>query len=219
MLGLCPLLAVSNTAVNALGLGIATLVTLLMSNTLVSLCRHWLRPESRIVVFVLVIASVVTIIELLMRAFWFEMYGVLGLFIPLIVTNCMIVGRAEAYASRNTVGLSFIDALATGLGFMLVLIVLGSVREIVGMGTLFGDANLLFGESARQWKITIGEHYDGLLIALLPPGAFITLGLLLAFKNTLEAGRLTTSVLTHADDNPAPLRPSDGHSPAQPPNA
>jgi electron transport complex protein RnfE len=187
LLGLCPLLAVSNTTVNALGLGLATLLVLLMSNIVVSLIRVWLRPEIRLPVFVLVIASLVTTVELLMNAFFHELHRILGIFIPLIVTNCAILGRAEAFASKNNVLRAALDGLMMGLGFTLVLIVLGALRELLGQGTLLSQAQLLFGEPARHWTLHLGSGYHGFLLALLPPGAFITLGFLLALKNTLDA--------------------------------
>lgn len=186
LLGLCPLLAVTGTFINGLGLGLATMVTLIASNVIVSAIRKLIRPEVRIPVFVLVIASVVTIIELSMSAYLYDLYRVLGIFIPLIVTNCSIIGRAEAFASKNGVGRSFMDGLSMGLGFTLVLVTLGSLREIVGQGTLFSQAHLLFGETARAWSITFIDDYSGFLLAILPPGAFMGLGLLIAIKNVID---------------------------------
>jgi electron transport complex protein RnfE len=187
LLGLCPLLAVTGTFVNGLGLGLATLITLVASNVIISSIRKLVRPEVRIPVFVLVIASVVTIIELSMSAFLYDLYKVLGIFIPLIVTNCSIIGRAEAFASKNGVGRSLMDGLSMGLGFTLVLVTLGSLREIIGHGTLFSQAHLLFGEGARAWSITFIDGYSGFLLAILPPGAFLGLGLLIAAKNLIDA--------------------------------
>ena len=186
LLGLCPLLAVTGTFINGLGLGLATLLTLVASNVTVSLIRSLVRPEVRIPVFVLVIASIVTIIELSMSAFFHELYKVLGIFIPLIVTNCSIIGRAEAFASKNTVGRAFTDGLSMGLGFTLVLVALGSLREIIGHGTLFSQAHLMFGEAARSMTLVFVEDYSGFLLAILPPGAFIGLGLLIAMKNSID---------------------------------
>jgi len=186
LLGLCPLLAVTGTFINGLGLGLATMATLVASNVIVSLIRKLVRPEVRIPVFVLVIASIVTIIELSMSAWFYDLYKVLGIFIPLIVTNCSIIGRAEAFASKNTVGRSFVDGLSMGFGFLLVLVALGSLREIVGQGTLFSQAQLMFGEAARSMTITFVDSYSGFLIAVLPPGAFIGLGLLIALKNIID---------------------------------
>ncbi len=186
LLGLCPLLAVTGTFINGLGLGLATMATLMASNIIVSLIRKLVRPEVRIPVFVLVIASIVTIIELSMSAYFYELYKVLGIFIPLIVTNCSIIGRAEAFASKNTVGRALADGLSMGFGFTLVLVALGSLREILGQGTLFSQAHLMFGEAARSMTITLSDDYSGFLLAVLPPGAFIGLGLLIALKNIVD---------------------------------
>ncbi len=189
LLGLCPLLAVSGTVVNALGLGLATTLTLAASNLCVSLTRGLLRPEIRIPAFVLIIASVVTVIELLMRAYLFELYQVLGIFIPLIVTNCAIIGRAEAFASRNGPLASLTDGVATGLGFCLTLVLLGAIRELVGQGTLLADAQLLVGEWGRELTLHLIPNHPGFLLAMLPPGAFIALGLLVAARNAWQQRR------------------------------
>ncbi len=186
LLGLCPLLAVSNTVINGLGLGLATTLTLVASNMMVSMIRHWVRPEIRIPVFVLIIASTVTVIELSMNAWFHELYIILGIFIPLIVTNCAIIGRAEAFASKNTMLASSVDGLFMGLGFTLVLVTLGAMREAIGFGTLFQQAHLMFGEAARDFTITLFNNYRGYLLAILPPGAFIGLGFLIAGKNILD---------------------------------
>lgn len=186
ILGLCPLLAVTSTAINGLGLGLATTLVLVSSNFTVSLIRHLVRPEVRIPVFVLVIASFVTAVELAMNAFFHDLYKVLGIFIPLIVTNCSILGRAEAFASKNPVGKSVVDGLTMGVGFAVVLVVLGAMRELIGFGTLFAQANMMFGEVARGLTVTVIEDYKGFLVAVLPPGAFIGLGLLIALKNLIE---------------------------------
>ncbi len=196
LLGLCPLLAVTGTFINGLGLGIATLVTLVLSNAFVSLIRHWTRPEVRIPIFVLIIASIVTTIELAMNAWLHELYMVLGIFIPLIVTNCSIIARAESFASRNNVLDSMLDGFMMGLGFLLVLITLGSLREIIGSGTLFDHAHLMFGEAARDWKLTLGEDYPGFLLAILPPGAFMGLGLLIAIKNIIDKRQQKAQTVT-----------------------
>ena len=186
LLGLCPLLAVSGTVINGLGLGLATMLTLLISNTVVSLIRPWLRSEVRIPIFVLIIASSVTAIELAMSAWFYELFKILGIFIPLIVTNCAIIGRAEAFASRNTVGLSILDAIAMGLGFTLLLVVLGGLREVIGQGTLFANAHLMFGDAGRALTIALIDDYRGFLLAILPPGAFFGLGFLLVIKNLID---------------------------------
>ncbi|MDG6777841.1 electron transport complex subunit E [Thiomicrorhabdus sp. zzn3] len=186
LLGLCPLLAVSNNTINGLGLGLATLLVLMTSNILVSLIRHHVSDEIRIPVFIAIIATAVTIIDLLMNAYFHTLHGILGIFIPLIVTNCAILGRAEAYASKNPLSKATADGFFMGIGFMLVLVILGALREMIGNGTLFDQAWLMFGESARAWTIHFGEDYQGVLLAVLPPGAFISLGLLIAFKNYLD---------------------------------
>ncbi len=186
ILGLCPLLAVTNTVVNALGLGLATTFTLLASNGTVSLIRAWVRPEIRIPVFVLIIASIVTVIELVMNAWFHELYLILGIFIPLIVTNCSIIARAEAFASKNPILPSLTDGLFMGLGFTAVLVVLGAVRESLGFGSLLAHAELLFGDLGKAMTVTLWEDYRGYLLAILPPGAFLGLGLIIALKNVID---------------------------------
>lgn len=186
LLGLCPLLAVTGTVINGLGLGLATMLTLTVSNFSVSLIRHWVRPEVRVPVFVIIIASIVTTIELAMNAWLYELYLVLGIFIPLIVTNCSILARAEAFASKNKILPSTLDGMMMGLGFTAVLVLLGGMRELIGHGTLFADAHLMFGEVARDWTLVIVKDYSGFLLAILPPGAFIGLGLIIALKNVID---------------------------------
>jgi len=186
LLGLCPLLAVTGTIINGLGLGIATLITLVLSNSIVSLIRPWLKSEIRIPIFVLIIASIVTTIELIMNAWFHELYLVLGIFIPLIVTNCSIIARAEAFASKNNLFDSALDGFMMGLGFTLVLVVLGGMREMIGLGTLFANAQLMFGDLGESMTLTFSEDYPGFLLAVLPPGAFIGLGLLIALKNIID---------------------------------
>jgi len=187
LLGLCPLLAVSNTVVNALGLGLATTLTLVFSNLTISLARPVLRPDIRIPAYVIIIASVVTAIQLLMQAWFHDLYLVLGIFIPLIVTNCAIMGRAETFASRNKPLPSIIDGLATGLGFCLALVALGALREIIGKGTLMSQARLMFGDVGDSLQLTLIPDHPGFLLAILPPGAFMGLGLLIAGRNWLDA--------------------------------
>lgn len=189
LLGLCPLLAVTGTVVNALGLGLATTLTLVFSNLAVSLARPLLRPEIRIPAYVLIIASVVTAIQLSMQAWFHDLYRVLGIFIPLIVTNCAIIGRAEAFASRNAPLPAAADGLATGLGFTLALVLLGALREVSGHGTLFSQASLMFGEAGAALELQVVPGHPGFLLAILPPGAFIGLGLLVAGRNWLDSRR------------------------------
>jgi electron transport complex protein RnfE len=209
LLGLCPLLAVSGTVVNAIGLGLATTLTLVFSNLAVSLARRALRPEIRIPAYVLIIASVVTVIQLLMQAWFHDLYRVLGIFIPLIVTNCAIIGRAEAFASRNAPLPSVVDGLATGLGFCLALVALGALREVVGRGTLMSQARLMFGDLGESMQLTLIPDHPGFLLAMLPPGAFIGLGLLIAGRNWLDAKlqdrrQRTATGLKTAQGNEAP---------------
>ncbi|TBR42803.1 electron transport complex subunit E [Marinomonas agarivorans] len=183
LLGLCPLLAVTSTVVNAIGLGLATLIVLVGANAAVSLIRNHVTEAVRLPAFVMIIASFVTSIELIMQAYTYELYQILGIFIPLIVTNCAILGRADAYAARNPLLPSIVDGFMMGMGFMIVLILLGAMRELVGQGTLFTDMSLLFGDMASNWKITVFSDYPDVLFAILPPGAFIGLGFLIATKN------------------------------------
>lgn len=187
LLGLCPLLAVSGTVINALGLGLATLFVLIGSNVSVSLIRHQVADHLRLPAFVMIIAAFTTCVELLMQAYAYSLYQVLGLFIPLIVTNCAILGRADGFARKNTPWIAAYDGLMMGLGFLVVLVVLGGIREVLGLGTLLDGAHLLFGEQAQGWQIRVlPEAYPGVLIAILPPGAFILLGFLIAGKQALD---------------------------------
>ncbi len=189
LLGLCPLLTVTASVTNALGLGLATLFVLVGSNVTVSLVRDFVPSEIRIPVFVMVIATFVTIIQLLMNAYVFQLYQSLGIFIPLIVTNCAIIGRAEAYASKNPWQRAAFDGLTMGAGFALVLVVLGAMREIIGNGTLFNGAELLLGDWASQLRIELFTVNYPLLLAILPPGAFIGMGFIIALKNKIDAVR------------------------------
>lgn len=186
LLGLCPLLAVTGTVTNALGLGLATILVLVGSNISVSLIRNHVSDAVRLPAFVMIIASFTTVTELLMQAFTYELYLILGIFIPLIVTNCVILGRADAFASKNPVLHSAFDGLMMGLGFTFILLLLGAMREIVGQGTIFTNMDLIFGESAKSWGINIIEHYPNFLFAILPPGAFVGMGLLIAAKNKID---------------------------------
>ncbi|SDH65044.1 electron transport complex protein RnfE [Vibrio xiamenensis] len=186
LLGLCPLLAVSSTLTNALGLGIATTLVLVSSNVIVSLVRDYVPKEVRIPVFVMIIAALVTCVQLLMNAYAYGLFLSLGIFIPLIVTNCIIIGRAEAYASKNDPLPSALDGLWMGLGMTSVLVVLGAMREIIGQGTLFDGADLLLGDWASALRIEVFHFDTSFLLALMPPGAFIGVGLLIALKNVID---------------------------------
>ncbi len=192
LLGLCPLLGVSNSTVNALGLGLATTLVLSCSNIAVSLVRNMVSSAVRLPAFVMIIAALTTCIELLMQAFTYELHQILGIFIPLITTNCVILGRADGFAARHAPLPAGFDGLMTGLGFTLVLVVLGGLRELLGTGVLFANMHLLFGSLANNWPIVLIDDYKGFLLAILPPGAFIVLGLLIALKNRVDeylAGR------------------------------
>ena len=186
MLALCPLLAVTGTATNGLGMGLATIAVLVLSGATVSLFRNIITPEVRIPEFVLIIASVVTLVDMTMNAWLHELYKVLGLFIPLIVTNCAILGRAESFASKNRMAPAVFDGLMMGLGFAMVLVVLGAVREIFASGTLFANAALLLGENFSFLETTVFPDYRGFLLFALPSGGFITLGFILAGKRLLD---------------------------------
>ncbi len=186
LLGLCPLLAVTATLTNALGLGVATMLVLIGSNILVSLVRDYVPKEIRIPVFVMIIAALVTAVQLLINAYAYGLYLSLGIFLPLIVTNCIIIGRAEAFASRNNAFSAAFDGLMMGLGFTLVLAVLGASREILGQGTLFDGADQLLGPWAKVLTIQVWQVDTPFLLAMLPPGAFIVMGLLIALKNVID---------------------------------
>ncbi|UAB71414.1 electron transport complex subunit E [Vibrio sp. SCSIO 43132] len=186
LLGLCPLLAVSSTVTNALGLGLATLLVQVGSNVAVSLVRDYVPKEVRIPIFVMIIASLVTCVQLLMNAYAYGLYLSLGIFIPLIVTNCIIIGRAEAFASKNSLLPSALDGFWMGMGMMLVLVVLGAMREVIGNGTLFDGADVLLGSWATVLRIEVFQFDNSFLLALLPPGAFIGVGFLIAGKNLID---------------------------------
>lgn len=187
LLGLCPLLAVSNTATNALGLGLATLLVLVCTNTMISLFRRQIPHEIRIPIYVMIIATTVTAVQLLMNAYTCSLYQSLGIFIPLIVTNCIVIGRAEAFASKNSVMHAAFDGFAMGLGMTFSLFLLGALREIIGNGTLFDGIHLLLGDWAKSLRIEFFHNDSNLLLAILPPGAFIGLGIILAAKNIRES--------------------------------
>lgn len=203
LLGLCPMLAVTSTVVNALGLGLATLVVLVGSNIAVSLIRNYVADAVRLPAFVMIIASFTTCIELIMQAYTYELYQILGIFIPLIVTNCAILGRADAFASRNPVLPSALDGLMMGLGFGVILVALGAMRELIGQGTLFSDMQLLFGDIALNWKWVVFDDYANVLFVILPPGAFIGLGLLIAFKNYLDEREKKRLAIQKAKEGPS----------------
>ncbi len=198
ILGLCPMLAVTGTVVNALGLGLATMVVLIGSNLAVSLIRNYVADSIRLPAFVMIIASLTTCAELLMQAYTYELYHVLGIFIPLIVTNCTILGRADAFARKNPVIPSILDGFFMSLGFLAVLLILGAIRELIGQGTLFTNMHLIFGETARTWELQVFPNYPDFLFAVLPPGAFIGLGLLIALKNAID-NQIEKRKLAHSE--------------------
>jgi electron transport complex protein RnfE len=186
LLGLCPLLGVSNSVVNALGMGLATALVLACSNAAVSLMRNVVSAAVRLPIFVMLIAALTTCIELLMQAFTYELYQILGIFIPLITTNCIILGRAEAFAAKNPLLPACFDGLMMGAGFGLVMVAISAVRELLGTGALLANMQLLFGPMAANLQVTLFPDYPGFLLAILPPGAFLVLGLLVAAKNLLD---------------------------------
>ncbi|MGZ0078604.1 electron transport complex subunit E [Methylomonas sp. EFPC1] len=185
-LALCPLLAVTGTATNGLGMGLATMVVMVASNAAVSVSRHLIPSEIRIPIFVLLIAALVTLVDIFLNAWMHELHKVLGLFIPLIVTNCVILGRAEAFASKQPVMPSMWDGLMMGVGFTAAMVVLGAMREISSAGTLFANASVLLGESFRFLETTLIPEYKGFLLMALPPGGFIMLGFMVALKRLLD---------------------------------
>jgi electron transport complex protein RnfE len=185
-LALCPLLAVTSTATNGLGLGLATTVVLVASGALVASLRGIITPEVRIPIFVLIIATLVTLVDLTMNAWMHDLHKILGLFIPLIVTNCAILGRAESFASRNEVVPALFDGLMMGAGFTLSLVMLGAIREVLGSGTLFQGAALMLGKGFAFLQFTLIPDYRGVLLAILPPGGFIALGFILSGRRLIE---------------------------------
>lgn len=187
LLGLCPLLAVTGSVINAIGMGLATMLVLITSNACVSLVRGVVSDAVRLPAFVMIIAAAVTCIELLMQAYAYELFQILGIFLPLITTNCVILGRADAFASKNAFLPSVYDGFIMGAGFMVILVLLGALREVVGTGHIFANMDLLFGETAKDWQIVLFEDYAQFLVAILPPGAFIFTGLIIAAKNIVDA--------------------------------
>lgn len=186
LLGLCPTLAVTSSVVNGVSLGLLTALVMAASNGAVAPVRRWIPEEIRIPVFILIIAALVTVIDLSMNAFVHPLHQVLGIFIPLIVTNCIVLARVEAFAARNPTQPSIVDGFFMGIGLTLVLGLLGAIREVVGKGTLLSGIDLALGPMAKAWVITVIPDYHGFLLAVLPPGAFIGLGLLIATRNWME---------------------------------
>ncbi len=201
LLGLCPLLGVSNSMVNALGLGIVTIAVLGSSNCLVSVVRNYVPDTVRLPIFVMIIAALTTCAELLMQAYAYPLYTILGIFIPIIVTNCIILARAEAFARRNAVLPATIDGLAMGAGFASALLVVGAMRELIGTGGLFANMELLFGQAARNWQISFATDYPQVLVAILPPGAFLAAGCLIALYRIID-----TTLQERATARAAPVK-------------
>lgn len=190
LLGLCPTLAVTTSVVNGFSLGLLTALVMAASNGSVSPIRRWVPTEIRIPVFILIIAALVTVGDLAMHAYLHALHAVLGIFIPLIVTNCIVLARVEAFAAKNDAAPSALDGLMMGLGLALVLAVLGGIREVVGKGTLLSGLDLALGPAAKQFVVTVVPDYHGFLLAVLPPGAFIGLALLIAGRSWLEQRKL-----------------------------
>ncbi len=193
LLGLCPTLAVTTSAVNGLSLGIATALVMAAANGSVSPVRRFVPNEIRVPVFILVIAALVTVIDLSINAFAHPLHKVLGIFIPLIVVNCIVLARVESFAAKNTPVPSILDGFMMGLGLALVLGLLGAMRELVGKGTLFSGLDLVFGPAAKQFVLTVIPDYHGFLLAILPPGAFLGLGTLIAVRNWIEIRKTAKS--------------------------
>lgn len=185
LLGLCPTLAVTTNAVNGISLGLATALVMAAANGAVSPVRHYIPAEIRSPVFILVIASLVTVIDLSMNAYAHALHNVLGIFIPLIVVNCIVLARVESFAAKNEPAPAILDGLMMGLGLTLVLGLLGAMRELIGKGTILSDLDLVIGPIAEHimWQ---SENYQGLLLAILPPGAFLGLAGLIAIRNWFE---------------------------------
>lgn len=186
LLGLCPLLAMTGSVVNSVGMSIATIFVLVTSNIAVSLIRNVISDAVRLPAFVMIIASAVTAIILLMQAFSYELYQVLGVFLPLITTNCVILGRADAFACKNGIIPAAYDGFIMGIGFSIVMFLLGFFRELFGTGYVFADMHLLFGPIAENWKMEVFPNYPQFLYIILPPGAFIFTGFMIAIKNMVD---------------------------------
>ncbi len=209
ILGLCPILAISTNIVNAVSLGLATILVMAMANLVIAALRNFIPYEIRIPVFILIIAALVTVVDLAFNAYLHELYLVLGIFIPLIVTNCIVLARVEAFAAKNEPGGSTVDGIAMGIGLTLVLAVLGAMREVVGSGTLLSGIDMLI--PGAQPIVLFGADYPGFLIAILPPGAFIALGCLIAGRNWIEARKQA-----RLRANPPPATPTEPAAPAEP---
>jgi electron transport complex protein RnfE len=189
LLGLCPLLAMSSSVVGGASLGVVTTLVLAASGLIVSLARDVVPQPVRIPVFIVIVAVLVTLIQLSMNAYYYPLYVMLGLYVPLIATNCIVLARAELYAVRTSAGKAVLDGIVMGLGLTLTLVILGAFRELLGKGTLLAGIDKLAGESVKHWIVHVPRKDFGFLLAVLPPGAFITLGLLIALKNLFARGQ------------------------------
>ena len=206
LLGLCPLLAMTGSVVNSIGMGVATMFVLITSNLAVSLIRNVVSDAVRLPAFVMIIAASVTAIQLVMQAYTYELYQVLGVFLPLITTNCVILGRADAFACKNSVLPSVYDGFIMGLGFAAVMFFLGFFRELFGTGHVFADMHLLFGDIAKDWRIDVFKNYPGFLYIVLPPGAFIFTGFMIAIKNVIDAQIKKSQDAKKVDEGPVDRR-------------
>ena len=196
LLGMCPTMAVTTSGTNGLGMGLATTFVLVGANILVSCIRDFVSPQVRIPVYIVVIATLVTLVDMGLNAWMRDLYRVLGLFIALIVVNCAVLGRAESFASRSTVLASALDGLCMGIGFTVALTAIGLIRELIGMGTLFNQASLLLGPNFAFLEMKVFPNYGGVLMMVLPPAGFLVLGLLLALKRVLERRSAATEKTT-----------------------
>ncbi len=213
ILGLCPILAISTNVVNAVSLGLATILVMALANLAISALRNFIPYEIRIPVFILIIAALVTVVDLAFNAYLHELYLVLGIFIPLIVTNCIVLARVEAFAAKNEPADSTVDGIAMGIGLTLVLAVLGAMREIIGSGTLFSGIEMIF--PGVEGLTLFGDDYPGFLVAILPPGAFIALGFLIAGRNWIEA-RKQALARANPPSSGVPDTSTEAASPAEP---
>ncbi|HEX8979206.1 MAG TPA: electron transport complex subunit E [Parasulfuritortus sp.] len=202
ILGMCPTMAVTSSATNGLGMGLATAFVLTASNAIISSVRHLIPAEVRIPAYIVLIASLVTLVDVGLDAYAHDLYKVLGLYIALIVANCAVLGRAEAFAGKQQVGPATMDGLMMGLGFTFALTLIGGIRELIGAGTLFANAHLLLGHAFAFLETTVIPHYKGYLLMILPPGGFLVLGFLLAGKRVLDR-RLAERAARVPDAEPA----------------
>ncbi len=206
LLGLCPLLAMTGSVVNSIGMGVATMFVLITSNLAVSMIRNVVSDAVRLPAFVMIIAASVTAIQLIMQAYTYELYQVLGVFLPLITTNCVILGRADAFACKNGILPSVYDGFIMGLGFAVVMFILGFFRELLGTGHVFADMHLLFGDMAKGWRMDVFKNYPGFLYIVLPPGAFIFTGFMIALKNMVDTEIKKAQDAKKVDEGPIDRR-------------